>query len=122
MKSLIVLAVLFGSASAFAKVISEGQQTVCGVLGADVTEGSLELNLADSVSYAGKVQNYDVLNPYGFEWQAGSCVCLTGEVLRDPDPDMALYKGIQVKKIEGNPQSCDASAPTPDGFTTDLNK
>jgi hypothetical protein len=75
-------------------------QPVCGKMQVAFMDGSLMVKIADFKSYANKQQNYKVLNPFGFEWTAGSCVCVSGDTSLDPEYEGdSLYMQVRVKSL-----------------------
>jgi hypothetical protein len=92
MKMFLLMALLVG------QFASAAEQT-CGLVEASVWDGNLNVNIADLQSFADKQQNFKVLNPMAFSWQAGGCVCVEGLTSYDPDYENDyLYMQITVTK------------------------
>ena len=92
MKTVFLMALLLGQ-------FASAAEPVCGLVEASVWDGKLNVNIADLQSYANKQQNFNVLNPLTFNWQAGSCICVEGPTSYDPEYENDyLYMQITVTK------------------------
>lgn len=80
MKTIVLLLALFTIS-----IESQAAQQICGLLKVSSSDGVLEVNIADMQSYSGKQQNFKVLNPLEFDWEAGSCICVNGVTSYDPE-------------------------------------
>lgn len=107
LKTILSMAILLAATTSSAQV--------CGLLTADMFNGQLSVNIADSKSYANKQQNFNVLNFTSFDWSAGSCLCVEGHASYDPDFGTDyLYMQIEVQKVvsrDSSGESCKSHPP-----------
>lgn len=91
---------LFSALMVLPGAAASGTSQVCGLLLANHSNGKLETTIADLVSYSNKQRNYKILNPYSFEWTAGSCLCVLGPTRYDPDfGSDYLYMTVHVDRV-----------------------
>ena len=87
--------------------LSMATEKTCGLFEVSVWNGEFIVNIADHTSYAGKQQNFRVLNPLAFDWQSDSCICVEGSSAYDPEyGNDYLYMQINVtKKVSEDSES-----------------
>jgi hypothetical protein len=78
---------LFFASHLFAASVSPDKPAkACGLMQAGVTKDlTFYVNVADRLSVPQEQVNFKVTNYLDFEWLAGTCVCLRGEISADPD-------------------------------------